>query len=195
MSQPVSPHYSHQPRLIAMKGHPATGKSAVAWRLARRLHCPLIDKDDVKDFTLTLPDGNTLAYAIMWQIAGTQLALGLDVVVDSPLSYPIGYEQAQQLAITHHARLWVVETRLDEEEWRLRLDARPAAASAHKIRGWAAMQEMLRQYDGCWQYPIAAGQHILVDTARPVDVLVEEVLARIHSGAAEPDGAAALPLK
>ena len=101
----------------------------VAWRLARLLRCPLIDKDDVKDYTLSLPDGNALAYAIMWQVAGTQLALGLDVVVDSPLSYPVGYEQAQELAAAHGARLWVVETWLDEAEWRRRLDSRPPEAS------------------------------------------------------------------
>ncbi len=174
------------PRLIAMKGHPATGKSAVAWGLARRLRCPLIDKDDVKDHTLTLPGGNDLAYAIMWQIAGTQLALGLDVVVDSPLSYPEGYTAAQSLAASHHARLWVVETRLDEAEWRRRLDERPAEASAHKMRGWTAMQALLRQYDGCWQYPIAAEQHIIVDTAQPVDVLLAEVLAQLRGAEPEP---------
>ena len=167
------------PRLIVMKGHPATGKSALAWGLARRLRCPLIDKDDVKDYTLGLEDGNSLAYAIMWQVAGTQLALGLDVVVDSPLSYPVGYERAQALAAAHNARLWVVETQLDEDEWRRRLDSRPPEASTHKMRGWAAMQEMLRQYDGCWQYRIAPEHHIVVDTARPVEALLDDALARI----------------
>ena len=121
MNDQPTPFDSGAPRLIAMKGHPATGKSALAWGLARRLRCPLIDKDDVKDHTLALPGGNNLAYAIMWQIAGTQLALGLDVVVDSPLSYPEGYTAAQTLAASHHARLWVVETRLDEVAWPRRL--------------------------------------------------------------------------
>ena len=174
------------PRLIVMKGHPATGKSALAWRLARRLRCPLIDKDDVKDHTLTLPGGNALAYAIMWQIAGTQLALKLDVVVDSPLSYPEGYVAAQALATEHSARLWVVETRLDEAEWRRRLDERPAEASAHKMRGWAAMQDLLRQYDGCWQYPIAPEHHIVVDTTQPTGALLKEVLAHMRGDAQQP---------
>jgi predicted kinase len=173
------------PRLLVMKGHPATGKSELAYRLARRLRCPLIDKDDVKDYTLSLPDGNVLAYAIMWQVAGTQLALGLDVVVDSPLSYPIGYTQARELAARHAARLWVIETQLDEAEWRRRLDARPPEASTHKMRGWAAMQELLRQYDGCWQYPIAPEHHIVVDTALPVEELLRDVLARIRSEESE----------
>ena len=167
------------PNLIVMKGHPATGKSALAWRLARRLRCPLIDKDDVKDHTLDLPDGNALAYAIMWQVAGTQLALGLDVVVDSPLSYPVGYEQAQELATARNARLWVVETSLGEAEWRRRLDSRPSEASRNASSCWDVPWEMLRQYDGCWQFPIDPTHHILVDTARPEEELLDEVLARI----------------
>jgi hypothetical protein len=61
---------SSVPWLFAMKGHPATGKSAVAHALAQRLHIPLIDKDDIKDVVLGLPNANDLAYAAMWQIAG-----------------------------------------------------------------------------------------------------------------------------
>mgnify|MGYP005841212629 CR=1 FL=1 len=64
--------------LIATKGHPATGKSAVARGVAQRLRIPLIDKDDVKDHVLGLPQANELAYAVMWQIAETQLALGAE---------------------------------------------------------------------------------------------------------------------
>ena len=71
------------PFLVAFKGHPATGKSVLAEALARRLHWPLVDKDDVKDHLLHLPGCNELAYAIMWQIAGTQLALGT-----TPSPYP-----------------------------------------------------------------------------------------------------------
>lgn len=37
------------PLLIALKGHPGSGKSAVARALSRRLLIPLIDKDDIKD--------------------------------------------------------------------------------------------------------------------------------------------------
>jgi hypothetical protein len=80
---------------------------------------------------------------------------------------------------TQAARLWVIETQLDEAEWRRRLDSRPPEASTHKMRGWTAMQEMLRQYDGCWQFDIALEHHIVVDTARPVEELLKDVLARI----------------
>jgi predicted kinase len=167
------------PILIAMKGHPATGKSNVAAALARRLRSPLIDKDDIKDHVLDTLDANERAYTIMWQIAGVQLALRLNVIAVSPLSYPATYAAALALADRHRGHLLVVETRLEEEEWKRRLNNRRAGYSTHKISGWAAMQEMLRQYDGCWQYPIPAAQHIVVDTAQPLKQSINQVIMRV----------------
>jgi predicted kinase len=168
------------PWLFAMKGHPATGKSAVAHALAQGLRIPLIDKDDIKDVVLGLSDANDLAYAAMWQIAATQLALGLSVIAVSPLSSPIDYTRASEIAAKHHANLLVIETVLAEAEWRRRLEARDPAGSTHKIRGWDAMQARLRQYDGCWQYPIAPDHHLVLDTSAPTAVSVQHILNRIQ---------------
>ncbi|MCL4863218.1 MAG: AAA family ATPase [Caldilineaceae bacterium] len=162
-----------------MKGHPGTGKSTVARALARRFGWPLLDKDDVKDHTLGLPGDNELAYSILWQVVATQLALGLSVIVDSPLSYPVGYDTARELAANFDARLLVVETRLAEVEWRRRLDARAPGESAHKIRGWAAMQRQLQAYGGCWQYAIAPEHHLVLDTTHAEDFLVGVVQDRL----------------
>jgi predicted kinase len=84
--------------LLAMKGHPATGKSTLARALAQHFSWPLIDKDDIKDHLLAAPGGNELAYAGLWQVVERQLALGVSVIADSPLSYPAGYAAAQALA-------------------------------------------------------------------------------------------------
>jgi predicted kinase len=173
--------YRPIPILVAMKGHPATGKSNVAAALARRLRCPLIDKDDIKDNVLDLADSNDRAYAIMWQIAGVQLALRLNVIAVSPLSYPEGYAAAQELVAKHRAHLLVVETRLNDEEWKRRLNARRPEYSTHKVSGWEAMQEMLRKYNGCWQYPIDPEQYVVLDTAQPLKALVNQVVQRIDA--------------
>ncbi len=172
------------PCLIAMKGHPATGKSLLAQTLARQLRWPLIDKDDIKDHTLPVANGNVLAYAIMWQVVATQLSLAVSVIADSPLSYPIGYETALRLAAQYGARLFVVETVLDETLWRRRLDERSPDESTHKIRGWEQMQRQLALYDGCWRYAIAPAHHILVDTAQPVPQLVALVRQKLGGGGA-----------
>jgi predicted kinase len=166
--------------LIAMKGHPATGKSTLARALATALGWPLIDKDDVKDHTLSLPAGNDLAYAITWQIAATQLGLGLSVIADTPLSYPIGYATAQQFAERFQVRLLIVETWLDQAEWQRRLEARLPGESAHKIRGWAAMQAQLQAYNGCWRYAIDPAHHLVVDTSQPLEQAVQQVQTSIQ---------------
>lgn len=172
--------------LIALKGHPATGKSTVASALARRLRWPLIDKDDAKDHLLDIADAQTAnarSYAIMWQVARTQLLLGIGAIAVSPLTYPAEFARAQAVARQGRARLLVVETVLAEDEWRRRLDARSPTASAHKIRGWEAMQATLARYDGCWQYPIPPGQHIVVDAARSTQLLVDEIIEHIKAQA------------
>lgn len=167
--------------LVAMKGHPATGKSTLAYALARALQWPLIDKDDIKDHTLGLPNANDLAYAILWQVVATQLALGVSVIVDSPFAYPILYAQAQALATTHDAHLLVVETVLDEARWRQRLEERPLSASTHKIQGWARMQALLTSYADCWRYPIEPAHHLLVNTAEPIETLVQMIKTRLST--------------
>ncbi len=165
--------------LVAMKGHPATGKSTLAYALARALQWPLIDKDDIKDQTLGLPHDNQLAYAIMWQVVATQLALGVSVIMDSPFAYPLLYQRAQVLITAHNARLLVVETVLAETLWRQRLEERPPTASTHKIQGWSRMQALLDSYADCWRYPIDPAHHLLVNTAAPLDTLVQRVQQKL----------------
>jgi predicted kinase len=167
------------PLLLALKGHPATGKSTLAEALARRLRWPLVDKDDIKDHTLNLPNGNVLAYQIMWQVVERQLRLGLSVIVDSPLSYGVGYHTALDLARRAGGRLLVVETRLDDTTWRARLDARAPESSTHKVRGADQIEALLATYQGSWQYPIAPEHHLIVDTVQPLPLLVDQVLARL----------------
>ena len=168
--------------LVLLKGHPATGKSTLAQALARRGAWPLIDKDDIKDFTAELPSGNRLAYDIMWRLVETELRLGLSVVVDSPLSYPAGYATGQALACRYAARLLVVETTVTPGEWQQRLEERRRGPAGHKIGSWSAMQELLRAYDGCWRYPIDARHHLRIDTREPVDTCVAQVLRRLQDG-------------
>jgi predicted kinase len=169
--------------LILLKGHPATGKSTLARSLAQRLRWPLIDKDDVKDFIAALPGGNPLSYEVAWRIVETQLSLGVSAIVDTPLSYPISYETGRALAEEYGARLLVVETMIDEQIWRQRLESRDLPAeSSHKIHSWAAMQKLLEQYDGCWRYPIAPAHHLRVDTAVGVEQLVDIILEELGTG-------------
>lgn len=169
-----------------MKGHPATGKSTLAGALARRFAWPLLDKDDIKDHTADLPDGNVLAYTILWAVVRRQLAHGLSVVVDSPLSYPVGYATGRRLADESGAHLLVVEVTLQEDTWRERLERRAALENGHRTAGWPAMQRLLESYAGCWQYPILPDHLVRVDGSLPPHTLCQSIADRMTQAAPAP---------
>jgi predicted kinase len=169
----------HSQTLLLLKGHPATGKSTLAKALARRLAWPLIDKDAIKDHTYALPQGNTLAYEIMWHVVRLQLEVGLSAVVDSPLSYPIAYATGKSLAAEFGARLLVVETSLHEAQWQDRLEKRLLQPETHRVAGWANMQKLLEEYNSSWRYAIAPEHHLIVDTSQPTDVTVQAIVDHI----------------
>ncbi|ONM51420.1 hypothetical protein ZEAMMB73_Zm00001d018831 [Zea mays] len=73
-----------RPVVVAMKGHPGSGKSTAARAIATALCCPLLDKDDVRDCMLPL-EGlaaagmlNDLSYAVLWRMAERQWAVHQD---------------------------------------------------------------------------------------------------------------------
>jgi hypothetical protein len=65
---------------------------------------------------------------------------------------------------------------LAEEIWRERLDERLRQPRTHRVAGWDAMQNLLIDYDGSWNYPIAPDHHLRIDSAQPVDQLVQTVI-------------------
>ena len=171
---------AHKQTLLLLKGHPATGKSTLAKALSRRLAWPLIDKDDIKDHVYQLSDGGRLAYEIMWQIVRRQLENGLSVIVDSPLSYPTSYATGKEFATSYESCLLVVETKLANEPWKIRLDERLQQQQTHRTAGSVAMQKLLTNYAGSWLYPIAPEHHLVVDTAQPVEQLAQSIIYHLE---------------
>ncbi|KAL8488553.1 hypothetical protein ACS0TY_024728 [Phlomoides rotata] len=182
------------PVLIAMKGHPGTGKSTLANALAKTLKCPLVDKDHFRDSTYPIQQAlsqaspttaskllNDLSYDAMWRVVSTQLRLGLSVVIDSPLSRRAHLDRLLDIASESGASVVVIECRPgDEEEWRRRLELRGINGGGgwwHKPSAWAEMERLLEGYGGCWDYDVGEVPKLVVDTTAPVKV--KELVAKM----------------
>lgn len=191
--QKVSDGDTERQIIIAMKGHPGTGKSTLAHSIAKAFKCPLIDKDHFRDCTkalqealnLATPDTaskllNDLSYEVIWQVALTQLSLRLSVVIDSPLSRQTYFDRLIQLAAETNARLVVVECKpKDETEWRRRLELRGAAdgSSWHKPNTWQDIERLLDGYAGCWDYDVGEVPKLVLDTTAKLGV--EEMVSSV----------------
>jgi predicted kinase len=180
--------------IIAMKGHPGSGKSTLAKSIASSLKIPLIDKDDVKDHTiplqLTSPASllNDLSYNAIWQIASTQLKIGLSVVLDSPLSRRIHFDRLRQLAAEYGVRLLIIECRPgDRDLWRRRLEER-GGGGGHKPATWEELEKIVEGYGGCSEYDVEDVARMVVDTTAPVslDRLCSDALDFIFDHAVKP---------
>ena len=172
--------------LVLMKGHPGSGKSTIARELGRTLVWPVIDKDDVRDwfwfFDEMNPEAGRYAYDAMWQLAETQLSLGMSVICDSPLSEIIGYQDGLRLADRYDVDLLVVECICsDEAEWRRRIEARAGKGKpGHHIVTWEQMLALLERYGDRPNYPIDPTHYVKVDTSQPVEGSLQEIVVKLY---------------
>jgi predicted kinase len=181
---------SHQPFIIAMKGHPGTGKSTLARALAKTLGLPLLDKDDIRNCTVPLqpllpqsqsqPLLNDLSYCTMFAIARTQVHLGLSVILDSPLSNRSRLDEVVALGVK---RVIVVECRPgDETEWRRRLEERGregGGTQGHKPATWEELTRLKEGYNGCDEYDVGdTAEKIVIDTTA-VGVTIGDLVTKV----------------
>lgn len=172
--------------LIAMRGFAGSGKSTLARALSRELGWPLIDKDDIRDLLDDRsPEPGRLAYDVMLSVARRQLAQGLSVVCDSPLTYRGTYEQARRIAHEAGATLAVIECVCpDDAVWRGRIESRKQLGlPAHHQTDWDAFRAMrdrlLRDPDARYRVD---GPRLCVDTTRPLADTVAEIRAWLRAG-------------
>ena len=173
--------YQKRPCIIAFKGHPGAGKSAMARALSRRLAIPIIDKDDIKDILNGIcADAGGLAYMTMFNIARRQLTQGLSVICDSPLSEVGGYTAAACVARDTGADLIVVECICSSpEEWRRRIEQRAALRlPSHHITTWDDLAEHLRRREKSSNYTIN-DPYLVLDTVGAFDEIVEQLITWI----------------
>ncbi|GFY96238.1 hypothetical protein Acr_11g0005440 [Actinidia rufa] len=146
------------PIIIAMKGHPCTGKSTIARTLAGFLCYPLIAQDDLLDYA------GDKSFEAICRIAATQLSFRIRVIIDSPLTSQAHRDRLVQLAESTRARLIILECRpRDEYEWRQRLERRAMVDQSYKPSTWGDLQKMLEKYE---DYDVGAVPKLILDTTK-----------------------------
>ncbi|GFZ15560.1 hypothetical protein Acr_24g0017500 [Actinidia rufa] len=151
------------PLVIAMKGHPCTGKSTLAQILARDLNCVVIDRDDVLHCIANLQQSpqaspsstaqlvNNRCMEAICRIALRHMRLGnLNVIIDSPLSQQVHLQRLLKLSADAGARLVIVECKpQDHYEWQRRLRERHSTDDD--------LQMLLERYEGIGEYDSTRG--------------------------------------
>jgi putative hydrolase of the HAD superfamily len=178
------------PVVIAVSGRVASGKSHVARGLAAHFDAEHVEADRLRSERSGSPApeaarGSELrrafgpliseeVYAELRRRTRAALASGRHVVVDACLPRQAQREGIRSLARDAGGSFLLVECRADEATTRKRLAARDAAGAP----GWSALSEALAH---SWE-PIeglSAIEHQLLDTTRPAEVAVAEVIARL----------------
>src|SRR3954451_8870470 len=171
------------PVLVVVGGLPGTGKSTLAEHLARQVHAPYLRVDRIEQAlvaysSLTHPVG-VAGYAVAYALAGEQLALGLDVIVECV--NPLAATRDGWVGTARAAGAGIVEVEMvcsDPAEHRLRVETRASDVEGLVKPTWTEVVE--REYEA-WTRP-----HVVLDSAHaPVADAVGQVARAMAAARAD----------
>jgi predicted kinase len=170
----LAPPPGAEPRVIAIGGLVASGKSTVAKAAARRLSAPHVEADRVRASLLDdageptahelawRPEFGELVYAGLLARAGAVLASGRSVVIDACFPNEARRRAAEALAARHGARFafaWCEAPLADMAERLRRRDERDGVSAG----SW---EKLARGVEAACEPP-RPGSAVAVDTSRP----------------------------
>lgn len=162
--------------LIVFCGLPATGKTTLAAKLAKKTGATILRTDVIrKEIIMAEPkyteEEKELVYAEMFSRAQKLLSAGKNVILDANFYKKSQRCNAKSIAERAKTKFFLVECVLPEEEVRKRMNLRKAA----KDESDANIMEIYYKIKAAWE-PIAE-PHIVVDTSkRGAWGLVEEAI-------------------
>jgi predicted kinase len=175
-----------QPTFVLFSGLSGTGKSALADRLARELHWPLLRIDDLAACMPAATDRDTIAFwdqaiAALLLLVEAQLKLGVSVIADSIF---MNLDRFHARAITRQtgARFLPVHTFVsDQAVWEQRVTSRfQISDPADGVASWDQVIAQRRDYR-----PWEPGTALFIDAIRPLDENYATVLTCVSDPAAE----------
>jgi predicted kinase len=160
--------------LVIFSGLPASGKTAIARELARRLDAVYLRIDSIeqaiRNYRSLGEPLNDLGYRVAHAIAEDNLRLGRTVVADSVNPLRITRDAWRNVATRAGVRALEIEIRCsDAVEHRRRVETRVSEIPGLKLPAWEEV--VSREYEP-WDR-----EHFVVETAgRTMEECVEEIL-------------------
>ena len=169
---------------LQMSGVPGSGKSTLARAIAKQTDAIIIDHDIVKSALLEseaaagiAPNtAGVISYDIEWALIDFHLSQGFSVILDSPCIYTVMIEKGTALAAKHRVTYKYVECSLDDIEQidhRLKTRQRMTSQNGHV----ASAEAFRKAFEGSTRP--AESRYLIVDSSRPMDSYLDEVIAYI----------------
>lgn len=179
------------PRLIAIGGLIASGKSTLAEALGRRLSIPVLNSDRTRKALLGMApespirdeawraaysdDRTDQVYAALSRRAETVLGSGRSVIIDASFRTRSMRQQVRQLSRALSVAFTFVECRVPIEVSRQRLRERAKAPSISDGRS-EILEAFSSRYEPVVELP--AGEHVVVSSAGPVSESLGQLAAQ-----------------
>jgi len=159
--------------LVQMAGTSAAGKSTLAAAIGRATGAVVIDKDIIKGGMLDggVPEeiAGPTAYEVLFDLAGSVLAQGFSVVMDSPAFFDRIRDIGREMVLANGACYYIVRCVLhDIEELQRRMDARAVRSSQPVVAA-------LESYDRPGTSPLTE-PHVVINMSRSLDVSLKRAL-------------------
>jgi predicted kinase len=169
--------------LIVMAGLPGSGKSLIAYGLARALWAPVLSVDPVEAAMIRAgvdpaePVG-LAAYVVVEAVARDLLELGQSAIVDAVNAVEPARRMWRDLAAATGCPVRFIEVVCsDPALHQARLEGRDRGERAAHEPTWPEVQRRRTEYDS-WRDP-----RLVLDSVQPADELVERALAYLRVNA------------
>jgi hypothetical protein len=181
-----------RPGLFITVGLVGSGKSALAQALAKRLGLVVLASDVIRkrlaaipptehrfdqfETGIYTPDFSRKTYAAMFTEARSILADGDSVILDASFIRARDRLATERLAAEAGVDFLVLECTLDENTTKKRLQERSGKASVSDGR-WEIYEPQKKKFEPVVE--IAAPEHAIIDTSKPVGESIKQILSRI----------------
>ncbi len=164
--------------LLEFGGLPGTGKSTLARLLAADTKAVWLRIDEIEGALrrngLTPDQTGLAAYSVAHDVAANHLRRGLTVIADAVNPVAEARNGWRDLAATVDADHVVIETVCpDSTEHRRRVETRVSDLPGWVYPSWAQVHRMITEYQP------RTGDHLVLDTTRPVDVSYQELTTHL----------------